>query len=209
MLSLRCITLCRVKEKEYTTQALLLGTHTNGEQNYLMIADVRRPIEESIIDLGKFDSTSEVGGYKNSPGKIEIKVKINHDGDVNRARYMPQNPSVIATKSSTSEVFIFDYTKHPSQPKPDGKCTPEIRLKGHTAEGFGISWNGISPGLLLSSSSDGTVCLWDVSNANGSTLDAQAIYKGHNGSVEDVAWHEFHKNYFGTVGCDGQIILYV
>ena len=33
-----------------------------------------------------------------------------------RARYMPQNQCVIATKTPTSDVLIFDYTKHPSKP---------------------------------------------------------------------------------------------
>jgi len=35
-------------------------------------------------------------------GKIEIVQRIKHDGDVNRARYMPQNPQVIATKTVVS-----------------------------------------------------------------------------------------------------------
>ena len=49
-------------------------------------------------------------------GKIEIEIKINHEGEVNRARYMPQNPCVIATKTPSSDVLVFDYTKHPSKP---------------------------------------------------------------------------------------------
>ena len=49
-------------------------------------------------------------------GKIEIDIKINHEGEVNRARYMPQNACVIATKTPSSDVLIFDYTKHPSKP---------------------------------------------------------------------------------------------
>lgn len=49
-------------------------------------------------------------------GKIEIEIKINHEGEVNRARYMPQNPCIIATKTPTSDVLVFDYTKHPSKP---------------------------------------------------------------------------------------------
>jgi len=33
-------------------------------------------------------------GHANSNvGKIEIKMKIKHEGEVNRARYMPQNVS--------------------------------------------------------------------------------------------------------------------
>ena len=49
-------------------------------------------------------------------GKIEIEIKINHEGEVNRARYMPQNPCIIATKTPSSDVLVFDYTKHPSKP---------------------------------------------------------------------------------------------
>ena len=33
-----------------------------------------------------------------------------------RARYMPQNPCIIATKTPTADVLVFDYTKHPSKP---------------------------------------------------------------------------------------------
>lgn len=59
---------------------------------------------------------SEFGGFGSVSGKIEIEIKINHEGEVNRARYMPQNPCIIATKTPTSDVLVFDYTKHPSKP---------------------------------------------------------------------------------------------
>ncbi len=39
---------------------------------------------------------------------------------MNRARYMPQNPNVIATKTPSSDVLIFDYTKHPVKPVDKG-----------------------------------------------------------------------------------------
>ena len=29
---------------------------------------------------------------------------------------MPQNPCMIATKTPTADVLVFDYTKHPSKP---------------------------------------------------------------------------------------------
>jgi histone-binding protein RBBP4 len=41
---------------------------------------------------------------------------------------MPQNPTIIATKTASGAVFIFDYTKHPSVPSPDGKCKPDMTL---------------------------------------------------------------------------------
>lgn len=60
--------------------------------------------------------SSEFGGFGSVSGKIEIEIKINHEGEVNRARCMPQNPCIIATKTPTSDVLLFDYTKHPSKP---------------------------------------------------------------------------------------------
>ena len=63
----------------------------------------------------------EFGGFGSVSGKIEIEIKINHEGEVNRARYMPQNPCVIATKTPSSDVLVFDYTKHPSKPDPSGQ----------------------------------------------------------------------------------------
>lgn len=49
---------------------------------------------------------------------------------------MPQNQDIIATKTVLGDVFIFDRTKHPLKPPADGTCSPELRLKGHTKEGY-------------------------------------------------------------------------
>ncbi|KXN66419.1 hypothetical protein CONCODRAFT_31848, partial [Conidiobolus coronatus NRRL 28638] len=52
------------------------------------------------------------GGYGASEGcRIQISQRINHDGEVNRARYLPQNPDLIGTVSSTGSVNVFDRTK--------------------------------------------------------------------------------------------------
>ena len=62
---------------------------------------------------------TEYGGFGSVTGKIEIDIKINHDGEVNRARYMPQSPFIIGTKTPSADVLVFDYSKHPSRP---GMC---------------------------------------------------------------------------------------
>ena len=71
--------------------------------------------------------SAEFGGFSSVNGRIDIEIKINHEGEVNRARYMPQNPCVIATKTPSSDVLVFDYTKHPSKPDPGGECSPDLR----------------------------------------------------------------------------------
>ena len=69
-----------------------------------------------LIGVTSFLLFTEFGGFGSVSGKIEIEIKINHEGEVNRARYMPQNPCIIATKTPSSDVLVFDYTKHPSKP---------------------------------------------------------------------------------------------
>lgn len=64
----------------------------------------------------------EFGGFRTVSDKIEIEIKIDHVDDVNRARYMPQNACVVATKLPPSDVLVFDYTKHPSKPDPNCDC---------------------------------------------------------------------------------------
>jgi histone-binding protein RBBP4 len=213
-----------LSNKDCSLQRILLGTHTSDqEQNYLMIMEVHSPLEETAIDTRKYednDSTSsgtqrsgqEVGGY-GSPvsDKIEIVLKINHDGEVNKARYMPQNPAIIATKSPSSNVFIFDYTKHPSKPPENGQCLPNLTLTGHQKEGYGLSWNMKREGYLISGSDDALICLWDIQAAKPSEnkmLSPLQVFKGHSSVIEDVCWHVHHENLFGSVGDDKQLMIW-
>lgn len=110
--------------------------------------------------------------------QVQIIQQINHDGEVNRARYMPQNPFIIATKTVSAEVYVFDYSKHPSKPPLDGACSPDLRLRGHSTEGYGLSWSKFKQGHLLSGSDDAQICLWDINaTPKNKTLEAMQIFK--------------------------------
>jgi len=140
---------CSPADKDYTVHRLILGTHTSGgDKNYLQIASVNLPkatsSNSSIKDtttaekqLDKYDANKgEIGEYSDTQPRIKIVQSIIHDGEVNRARYMPQNQDLIATKTAMGQVLVFDRTKHPNQPKEDDdKCRPDITLRGHTKEG--------------------------------------------------------------------------
>lgn len=134
----------RNPQKPYTTHRLLLGTHTSKQaQDYLQIATVQIPKRDNPatgadkLDRADYDDErGELGGHTLPPSpRIQIIQKINHDGEVNRARYMPQNPDLIATKAVSGEVLIFDRTKHSSEPERGGICKPDIRLIGQHREG--------------------------------------------------------------------------
>ncbi|CAJ0592545.1 unnamed protein product [Cylicocyclus nassatus] len=200
----------KAENGDYTTQRLILGTHTSDEQNHLLISKIQLPTDDAQFDASRYDTEKgEFGGFGAITGKVETEIKINHDGEVNRARYMPQNPVIIATKSPSAEVFVFDYTKHSSVPK-DNQCKPQLRLRGHTKEGYGLSWNPNKQGHILSASDDMTVCLWDVqaNEVSAGYLDAKTIFKGHTAVVEDVAWHVLHEAVFGSVGDDHKLMIW-
>ena len=126
---------------------------------------------------------------------------------------MPPLPPLDAPRSwlqVSAEVYVFDYTKHPSKPEPGGRCNPDLRLAGHRTEGYGLAWSPHTEGRLLSGSDDAQICLWDVAGAprGARTLDAASTFREHLGVVEDVAWHGTLPHVFGSVGDDRQLILW-
>ena len=69
-----------------------------------------------------------------------------------RARYMPQSPFIIATKTPSADVLIFDYSKHPSRPGKRTslgccsvqlcvKCPPWGITQYNACEGDRVMWN--------------------------------------------------------------------
>jgi histone-binding protein RBBP4 len=164
-----------VKDKNYMVHRLLLGTHTaEGKPNYLQIAEIEIPKSVDPNPRDYDDASGEIGGYgKGSSGeppviKFNITQKIDHPGEVNKARYQPQNPDIIATLAVDGKVLIFDRTKHSLT--PTGTPNPQIELIGHKEEGFGLNWNPHEAGCLASGSEDKTVMLWYVINQSGRGL---------------------------------------
>ncbi|XP_062344034.1 LOW QUALITY PROTEIN: histone-binding protein RBBP7 [Cinclus cinclus] len=200
----------RPEGKNYALHRLILGTHTSDGQNHLAVARVQVPSNDQFDALQSDNEKGEFGGFGSVTGKTEMEIKINHEGEVNHARYMPQNPCIIVTKTPSADVRVFDYTKHPSKTDPSGECDPDLRLKGHQKEGYGLSWNSNLSGHLLSASDDHMVCLWDVSAGpkEGKIVDAKAIFTGHSAVVEDVAWHLLHESLFGSMADVQKLIVW-
>mmetsp|Transcript_5612 Transcript_5612/g.9821 ORF Transcript_5612/g.9821 Transcript_5612/m.9821 type:complete len:433 (+) Transcript_5612:64-1362(+) len=197
--------------KDYSIQKMILGTHTsNAEQNHLMIATVNLPLPDTEIDARKYDDEKgEMGGFGGEHGKVEVQVRINHEGEVNRARYMPQNPFLVATKSPSAQVYVFDVSKHPSAPPPgQAQCRPQHRCTGHTQEGYGLAWSPHQEGLLVSGSDDNVVCVWDLAGSPGEEVQARDLLRGHAAAVEDVAAHGLSPHLLGSVGDDARLCVW-
>ncbi|XP_011046680.1 PREDICTED: WD-40 repeat-containing protein MSI2-like [Populus euphratica] len=188
----------------FSIHKLVLGTHTSDDfPNFLMVADAVLPtsVSDAKIDTSCSSADSVIP-------KVEITQKIRVDGEVNRARCMPQNPAIVGAKTSGCEVYVFDSTKQAERKQRDG-CDPDLRLIGHDKEGYGLSWSPFKQGYLVSGSHDNKICLWDVSaNAQDKVLGALQVYEAHESVVEDVSWHLKNENLFGSVGDDCRLVIW-
>ncbi|KVH96528.1 G-protein beta WD-40 repeat-containing protein [Cynara cardunculus var. scolymus] len=202
------------QDASFAVHKLILGTHTSDENpNFLLVAEVHLPVNPS--------SSMNTNIQDPHIPKVEIIQKIHVDGEVNRARCMPQNPSIIAAKTSSSEVYLFDSMKQLSNHEGD-YCEPDMRLRGHEKEGYGLSWSPFREGYLLSGSNDCKICLWDVSAMPvDKVLDAKYIYEiyglllcylsakeDHGSVVGDVSWHLKNDSLFGSVGDDCKLMIW-
>ncbi|OIT32891.1 PREDICTED: WD-40 repeat-containing protein MSI2-like [Nicotiana attenuata] len=190
-----------VDNGSFLTHKLILGTHTSGDfPNFLIVADVhlpRNPASGIEHDLSNPQIPT-----------VEIVQKIHVDGEVNRGRCMPQKPAVVAAKTCSAEVYVFDSGKQPLDHE-GGSCDPDVRLRGHDKEGYGLSWSPFKEGYLLSGSDDRKICLWDVSAMpQNKVLLAHHTYEEHADVVDDVSWHPKNENLFGSVGDDCRLIIW-
>lgn len=98
----------RPEGKDYSLHRLILGTHTSSdEQNHLVIASVQLPNDDAQFDASQYDTEKgEFGGFGSVSGKIEIEIKINHEGEVNRAR------SVVWKGMFPVELLNVPFDKH-------------------------------------------------------------------------------------------------
>lgn len=143
--------------------------------------------------------------------RFRIETEIPHEGEVNRVRYMPFQHNVIATSTPSGEIHVFDYFKHPTKPKKGDTPKPELRLVGQEKEGYGLTWNVFKKGTILAASTDGKICSWDIEADDvkiGSSINPLNKYEGHTSGVEDVEWHHFHKDIFGSVGDDKRLNIW-
>ncbi|RYR22659.1 hypothetical protein Ahy_B03g067967 isoform A [Arachis hypogaea] len=187
----------------FNLHKILYATHTsNSEPNYLILANVALPANPSQPVAAAVDAENPV------LPKVEVTQRIMVDGEVNRARSMPQNPSVVASKTCGSEVYVFDVEKQHGKEQGSG-CDPDLRLRGHDKEGYGLSWSPFKKGYLLSGSHDSKICVWDVLAADqDNVLDAIHVFEAHDGVVGDVSWHSKHESLFGSVGDDCKLIIW-
>jgi len=201
---------------------LAIGTHTNREEtNYLKILEVTLPAslvkDTTIKPTDPSDTAGTLGIYAD---RIRVVQELPHDGEINRLRYMPQDPSIFATMSPSEDgagqTFVFCTSRHPAHPYDldDFSPAPDVVLNGAVEEGYGLSWSPVNKGMLVSGCNDGKILIWDIDakscrDGKLSALDPMVTTShtksGEEISVEDVSWLPLDGNLFASVGDDSVV----
>lgn len=189
---------------DFSIQTLILGTNTgNAEQDLLLQGKVKIPMEQSLIS-GKIylDNTKDAGGMgllTKTENKIEISARISHDREVLKARVMPKQENIIASKSPSGAVFVYDMKKYTNK----SSMAPVLNLNGHSKEGKALSWAVHREGLVASGDLDGVLNVYDVhTNACAPFI----TFAAHELGVEEVTWNE--NGVLASVGRDKKIMLW-
>jgi histone-binding protein RBBP4 len=176
-----------VHDTHTSYHALLASSNADPEQSQLLRARIDFPNDNKAETY-----------FQHKQPKVTILQKIQHSGEINRARHCHADPNIVAVATGRGDITLT------SLKEPLGK------LVGHTAEGYGLSWNGVQKNLLLSGFSDKKICIWDIEQnrqENGKFLPIFEILH-HSAPIEDVAWHRFHPSLFASCSDDRLISLW-
>ncbi|CAH1450613.1 unnamed protein product [Lactuca virosa] len=197
--------------KDYSVQKLILGTHTSeNEPNYLMLAQVQLPLEDAEYDARHYDDDrTDFGGFGCANGKVQIIQQINHDGEVNRARYMPQNPFIIATKtghllsgSDDAQICLWDINGTPKNKSLDAMQI----FKVHDGVVEDVAWHLRHEYLFGSCGDDQYLHIWDL-RSQSVNKPVQSVM-AHQSEVNCLAFNPFNEWVLATGSTDKTVKLF-
>lgn len=207
-------------DPETVAQRLLVGTFTLGKHTD-SISILRLPYYTNLsrhvnidrlnyhADKQEFEVTSA------SSKKITTVQKINHLGDVNRARYMPQNPDIIASCNNFGSVLVYDRTKHANVKTALADTDispPQLRLVSPTsshADVFAIDWNRQQEGTIASGSMDGQMSVYDIQKMQKDNDEVEPVWSTSSESgINDLEWIPNHDSLFLSASEHGVVQLY-
>lgn len=205
-------------------QRLLVGTFTLG-QAVDTVSIYQLPYYRNLnkyIKLDQLNYNPEKEEFELSTvakAKLRTAQTINHHGDVNKLRYMPQNPDILASSNNVGDLLVYNRTKHLNIKLLIGEAElnePQLRLVDQTgqqqaADIFAFDWNRQKEGVIVSGSMTGAMNLYDIQSGYISKTENKV---GHNWSyasisgINDLEWIPTHHSVFVSAEDDGSVCVY-
>ncbi|KAF3990223.1 hypothetical protein FT663_03267 [Candidozyma haemuli var. vulneris] len=210
-------------QSQLVSQRLLLGTFTLGQGTDSVsiwqlpyYRDLNQCITVDSLNYNADKQEFELPAV--SKNKLRNIQSINHWGDVNKLRYMSQNPDVIASSNNMGDLIVYNRTKH-SNIKILGNENeinePQLRLvnkaKPFGGDIFAFDWNKQTEGVITSGCMDGTINLHDIksgfTNKDVTAIDVTRYYETGD-AINDIEWLPNHNSLFLAAGDSGKLGLF-
>lgn len=159
---------------------------------------------------------------------MQISQRIPHKGDINRIKFMPSNPDILATSSNDGKIRIFDRTKKSNtfqdsdfDIKSQDSDLADIILDHHQVESWTLDWNHQQVKTLATAANDGIIAIWDLEKqfvkpnrlpfSRTSKRKFESCIIGqpltsvtkHDYGVNEINWIRDHDSLLASVGEDG------
>lgn len=208
---------------ELAFQRLLLGTFTLG-QSVDAISIQQLPYYRDLnkcINIEQWNYSTEKEEFELSTvskNKLSVNQTINHLGDVNKLKYMPQNPDVIASSNNMGDFLVYNRTKHSTIKTLMGESEinePQLRLVNpshpSSIDIFAFDWNKQKEGVVVAGSMDGVISLYDIrigyASKRGNVISSTWDYLNNIG-INDIEWVPTHDSVFLSADDNGGIRLH-
>lgn len=204
-------------------QRLLLGTFTLG-QSVDSISIHQLPYYQNLnkcINIEQWNYSTEKEEFELSTiskNKIHVNQTINHLGDVNKLKYMPQNPDVIASANNLGHLLVYNRTKHSTIKTLIGEKEinePQLRLVNNahpsTTDIFAFDWNNQKEGVAVAGAMDGVISLYDIRDSYATRLENRIFLSWDflNGvGINDIEWVPTHDSFFLSADDNGMVRLH-
>lgn len=209
--------------KELAFQRLLLGTFTLG-QSVDSISINQLPYYKNLnkcINIEQWNYSTDKEEFELSTvpkNKLSVNQTINHLGDVNKLKYMPQNPDVIASSNNLGNFLVYNRTKHSTIKTLMGESDinePQLRLLNPShptsTDIFAFDWNKQKEGVTVAGSMDGIISLYDIrtgyASKRGNVISSSWNYINTIG-INDIEWVLTHDSVFLSADDHGAIRLH-
>lgn len=198
---------------EGTYQRLLYGTFTNhAAQDQMILGQAFLPTANPTADNIVYNPDKQEYEMKLSQSSAFKTIHhINHFGDVNRARYMPQNPDVIASANHLGQISIFERTKLPMRQAEGEIRSHALFIPTNAVEGeiFAIDWNAAKEGELISGDANGNLYLYDITSfTSEKSIISEKQSNYMNIGINDIQFMPQHHSLIVIADEGGTVSIY-
>jgi histone-binding protein RBBP4 len=203
--------------RDYAVAQIATGTVSQGV-NYVTINHcfVHTPLDEE--EIYSEEEIAAFRGYQGQFGDVSALMQRHcrfvHDGPVSLIVPLPQRPQILAVRGRNQFISVTDIGRRRAEPEDDTP-KPDMRLKGHKREGYGMDWNPIEEGTLATASADTSICIYKLEADLGlcgtrPTVDLSpaATLSGHSDVVDGVSWHPHHSTVLASCSFDKQLRIW-